>query len=60
MREPHRKSRNVLKVVEKIGQNSTVVFNSSTMICCFRGFLYNLNLSLVNLHMDADIKENIA
>ena len=60
MREPHKKSRNVLNVVEKIGQNSTVVFNSSTMIFCFRGFLYKLNLSLVNLHMDADIKENIA
>ena len=60
MREPHKKNRNVLNVVEKIGQNSTVAFNSSIMICCFRGFVYNLNLSLVNLHMDADIKENIA
>ena len=53
------KCENRLKNLEKIGQKSTIVFNSFTMTCCFRGFLYNVNLTLVNLHMDADIKENI-
>ena len=44
-----KKNLNVLEIVVKIGESSTIVLHSFTMTCCFRWFLYNLNLTLVEI-----------
>ena len=46
MRETIRKNRNVLKIVKKIGKNSTIFFNFFTMTCYFKWVSLKLKSNL--------------